>query len=65
VMGGVDPLPNRDQPILEEHREIAEAILARDPEKARDAMRRHLVTGIKRYRSLMIRRSTGNREKGD
>lgn len=52
VMGGVDPLPNRDAPILDEHREIAEAILARDPDRAREAMRRHLVTGIKRYRSL-------------
>ncbi|PLU82134.1 GntR family transcriptional regulator, partial [Sinorhizobium medicae] len=30
VMGGVDPLPNRDEPILREHREIAEAILSRD-----------------------------------
>ncbi|KQY26924.1 FadR/GntR family transcriptional regulator [Rhizobium sp. Root482] len=52
VMGGVDPLPSRDEPILLEHREIAEAILARDPDRAREAMRRHLVTGIKRYRSL-------------
>lgn len=56
VMGGVDPLPSRDAPILEEHREIAEAILARDPDRAREAMRRHLVTGIKRYRSLASRR---------
>jgi DNA-binding FadR family transcriptional regulator len=45
-------LPSRDEPILLEHREIAEAILARDPDRAREAMRRHLVTGIKRYRSL-------------
>lgn len=52
VMGGVDPLPSRDEPILREHREIAEAIMARDPDRAREAMRRHLVTGIKRYRSL-------------
>lgn len=52
VMGGVDPLPSRDQPILQEHRDIAEAILARDPDRAREAMRLHLVTGIKRYRSL-------------
>ena len=56
VMGGVDPLPNRDAPILEEHREIAEAILARDTDRAREAMRRHLVTGIKRYRSLVSSR---------
>ncbi|MDY6949610.1 FadR/GntR family transcriptional regulator [Pseudorhizobium marinum] len=52
VMGGVDPLPSRDAPILEEHRDIAESIMARDPDRAREAMRRHLVTGIKRYRSL-------------
>ncbi|MDQ0996042.1 GntR family transcriptional repressor for pyruvate dehydrogenase complex [Phyllobacterium ifriqiyense] len=52
VMGGVDPLPSRDGPILDEHRKIAEAIMARDPDRAREAMRRHLVTGIKRYRSL-------------
>jgi Transcriptional regulators len=49
---GSGPLPSRDAPILDEHREIAEAILARDPDRAREAMRRHLVTGIKRYRSL-------------
>lgn len=62
VMGGVDPLPSRDAPILNEHREIAEAILARDPDRARDAMRRHLVTGIKRYRSLT---SWEHRQKSD
>ncbi|PLU08295.1 GntR family transcriptional regulator [Sinorhizobium medicae] len=62
VMGGVDPLPNRDEPILREHREIAEAILSRDPDRAREAMRRHLVTGIKRYRSLTTWRQT---EKAD
>ncbi|WEX74454.1 FadR family transcriptional regulator [Sinorhizobium numidicum] len=64
VMGGVDPLPSRDQPILEEHREIADAILARDPDKAREAMRRHLVTGIKRYRALTVRRTTGEDNSG-
>lgn len=53
VMGGVDPLPSRDEPIFNEHRDIADAILSRDPDQAREAMRRHLVTGIKRYRSLM------------
>ncbi|TIX67724.1 MAG: FCD domain-containing protein, partial [Mesorhizobium sp.] len=50
--------------ILEEHREIADAILARDPEKAREAMRRHLVTGIKRYRALTVRRSTNQSKSG-
>lgn len=60
VMGGVDPLPSRDLPILQEHRDIAEAILARDPDRAREAMRRHLVTGIKRYRSLTSWNSGAN-----
>ncbi|TIX79592.1 MAG: FadR family transcriptional regulator, partial [Mesorhizobium sp.] len=64
MMGGIDPLPNRDHPILEEHREIADAILARDPEKAREAMRRHLVTGIKRYRALTVRRLTNQDKTG-
>jgi GntR family transcriptional regulator, transcriptional repressor for pyruvate dehydrogenase complex len=62
VMGGVDPLPSRDASILEEHRSIAEAILARDPDRAREAMRLHLVTGIKRYRSLT---SWGRSQKKD
>jgi DNA-binding FadR family transcriptional regulator len=56
VMGGLDPLPSRDEPILEEHRNIADAIMARDPDLAREAMRKHLVTGIKRYRALASRR---------
>jgi DNA-binding FadR family transcriptional regulator len=55
VMGGVDPLPNRDHMLLAEHTEVADAILARDPEAARDAMRRHLLGGIKRYRGLTSR----------
>ena len=57
VMGGVDPLPNRDHILLQEHEEVAEAISARDAEQARDAMRRHLQGGIKRYRALMRSRS--------
>jgi len=52
VMGGIDPLPNRDHILLAEHAEVVDAILARDPEQARDAMRRHLLGGIKRYRGL-------------
>ncbi|GGA86041.1 GntR family transcriptional regulator [Brucella endophytica] len=52
VMGGVDPLPSRDQIILAEHAAIADAILAQDPDQAREAMRRHLLTGIMRYRAL-------------
>lgn len=59
AMGGVDPLPNRDNIILLEHTAIGEAIFARDPELARNAMRHHLLTGIKRYRSLPTKRSTG------
>ena len=52
AMGGIDPLPNRDRILLAEHTEVAEAIWARDPEQAREAMRRHLLGGIKRYRAL-------------
>ena len=52
AMGGVDPLPNRDRELLAEHTAVAEAIRARDPERARAAMRRHLAGGIKRYRAL-------------
>lgn len=52
LMGGVDPLPNRDDILLAEHTEVAEAIWARDPERARAAMRKHLQGGIKRYRAL-------------
>lgn len=52
VMGGVDPLPNRDLILLAEHDAIVEAILQRDPEAAREAMRCHLLGGIKRYRTL-------------
>ncbi|KKX27058.1 FadR/GntR family transcriptional regulator [Rhizobium sp. LC145] len=59
AMGGVEPLPNRDEPILDEHREIGEAILVRDPDRAREAMRRHLVTGIERYRALRNSRDDG------
>lgn len=55
VMGGVDPLPNRDHTILAEHEEIAEAIFDSDIDRARDAMRRHLLIGIQRYRSLTRR----------
>lgn len=52
VMGGIDPLPNRDRLIMEEHEAVADAISQRDPEAAREAMRRHLQGGIKRYRAL-------------
>src|SRR5690606_30389861 len=52
VMGGIAPLPNRDHSILQEHQAIADAIFDNDVERARDAMRRHLLIGIQRYRSL-------------
>lgn len=55
VMGGVDPLPSRDHPILDEHRAIADAISAQEPERAREAMRKHLLTGMERYRSIVSR----------
>ncbi|RCW78393.1 FadR/GntR family transcriptional regulator [Phyllobacterium bourgognense] len=56
AMGGIDPLPNRDRILLAEHTEVVDAILARDPDQARDAMRRHLLGGIKRYRGLASRK---------
>lgn len=52
VMGGVDLLPSRDSTILAEHAAIAEAIFARDPARAREAMREHLMIGIQRYRAM-------------
>ena len=38
--------------IQEEHRRIADAIAARDPKAAREAMRRHLTRSLDRYRKL-------------
>ena len=35
-----------------EHVVIMDAIIARDPRKARDAMRKHLLNGKERYRQL-------------
>lgn len=55
VMGGVDPLPSRDAILLQEHAEVADAISMRDADRAREAMRRHLQGGIKRYRALTRR----------
>ncbi|MBB2972708.1 FadR/GntR family transcriptional regulator [Mesorhizobium sp. RMAD-H1] len=57
AMGGIDPLPSRDHIILAEHTAVADAILARDPDRAREAMRRHLLTGITRYRALTSRKA--------
>ncbi|QPC41391.1 FadR family transcriptional regulator [Kaustia mangrovi] len=39
-----------------EHRHIAEAIAARDPDRARDAMRLHLRGSLERYRALIRRK---------
>jgi DNA-binding FadR family transcriptional regulator len=57
VMGGADPLPSRDAQLHAEHVEVVEAILARDAEAARQAMRRHLEGGMQRYRGLIRRGS--------
>lgn len=54
----LNPLPNRDHIILAEHTEIAEAIFASDVDRARDAMRRHLLCGIQRYRAVTCRNAT-------
>jgi GntR family transcriptional regulator, transcriptional repressor for pyruvate dehydrogenase complex len=48
-------LPNRDSQLNAEHRDVAEAISNRDVEGARDAMRRHLIGSLERYRVLARR----------
>ncbi len=45
--------PASDDKLYGEHCAIFEAILARDPEAARDAMRRHLAGSMERYRALI------------
>jgi len=40
--------------IQEEHRRIHDAIVARDPKGAREAMRRHLTRSLERYRKLAV-----------
>lgn len=40
--------------VEKEHQVIVDAITARSPKKARDAMRRHLVNGKARYRQLAV-----------
>lgn len=42
------------QSIEREHQVIVDAIAARSPRKARDAMRRHLLNGKERYRQLAV-----------
>ncbi len=44
--------PDLEQRILNEHREIMEAIAERSPERAGQAMRAHLTQGAERYRTL-------------
>jgi len=48
----VGPLTS-DEELYQEHCAIFEAILARDPDAARAAMRRHLAGSMERYRALM------------
>lgn len=43
---------NRDAQLHREHLAVAEAIYARDPQRAREAMRTHLGGSLKRYRVL-------------
>ncbi len=52
VLKGKKALPSRDRSLSEEHRAIAEAIAARNPSAARDAMRAHLDGSAERYRFL-------------
>lgn len=46
--------------IHEEHRAIAEAIAERQPQEARDAMRRHLDNGRRRYRTWTVQHNSGD-----
>lgn len=48
----IDP-PHSDDKLYGEHCAIFEAILARDPEAARAAMRAHLAGSMERYRALI------------
>jgi DNA-binding FadR family transcriptional regulator len=48
----IQPLASEAK-LYQEHCDIFEAILARDPEGARAAMRRHLAGSMERYRALM------------
>ncbi|MEQ9607637.1 MAG: FadR/GntR family transcriptional regulator [Kiloniellaceae bacterium] len=48
----VEP-PVSEERLYQEHAAIFEAILARDPEAAREAMRTHLAGSMARYRALM------------
>ncbi|MGD1877004.1 MAG: FadR/GntR family transcriptional regulator [Kiloniellaceae bacterium] len=50
--GAIEPLAS-DERLYREHCDIFEAILARDPDGAREAMRRHLAGSMTRYRALM------------
>jgi len=48
----LQPDPEIEQGILTEHRDLLDAIAARDPARAREAMRIHLSEGAERYRTL-------------
>jgi DNA-binding FadR family transcriptional regulator len=52
VGASIEP-PASDDKLYGEHCAIFEAILARDPEAARAAMRRHLAGSMERYRALI------------
>jgi len=53
AVGSTVAPPASEEKLFEEHRAIFEAILARDPDGARAAMRRHLAGSLERYRQLM------------
>jgi len=56
-MSGADDIENRDAQLHREHMAVAEAIYARDPQAAREAMRIHLGGSLQRYRVLTLRRN--------
>jgi len=48
----LQPEPEIEQSILTEHRDLLDAIAARDPARAGASMRKHLTEGAERYRAL-------------
>ena len=52
LIGEDHMLPIRDPYLHQEHKKVADAILARDPAAARMAMRSHLFGSLERYRAM-------------
>ncbi|MBX2804900.1 MAG: FadR family transcriptional regulator [Hyphomicrobiales bacterium] len=55
---GKEARDDRDLRLHQEHRAVAEAIFDRDPDRAREAMRAHLVGSLQRYRAFARLKAT-------